>query len=150
MTANRTLDLETEGASAMLGLFNQTTIPALEQSLIFAQRRQELLTGNFANLDVPGYRTRDLDVGDFQNALAESIQAAQQTASPNGLPAVTRDDIFSGPRAATEQVVFHDGSDVSLEHQVKEMAKNAHLHGLAVTTMRSQFSLLQAAISERA
>ena len=63
---------------------------------------------------------------------------------------VTRDDIYSGPRAATEQVVFHDGSDVSLEHQVTELAKNHHLHSLAVTTMRSQFALLRAAITERA
>ena len=58
--------------------------------------------------------------------------------------------MYSGPRAASEQIVFHDGSDVSLEHQVTEIAKNQHLHGLAVTTMRSQFALLRAAITERA
>ncbi|MCG8648706.1 MAG: flagellar biosynthesis protein FlgB, partial [Pirellulales bacterium] len=84
------------------------------------------------------------------NALAESIHASQQTRPANALSPVTRDDIFSGPRAATEQVVFHDGSDVSLEHQVTELSKNQHLHGLAVTTMRAQFALLQAAITERA
>ena len=63
---------------------------------------------------------------------------------------MTREDIFSGPRDATEQVVYHDGSDVSMEHQVTELAKNQHLHGLAITTMRSQFALLRAAITERA
>ncbi len=134
----------------MLGIFNNTTLPALEQTLVFAQRRQELLTGNVANLDVPGYQTRDLSVGDFQNALAESVQASQHSGAAGSMSPLTRDDIYSGPRAATEQVVFHDGSDVSLEHQVTEMAKNKHLHGLAVATMRSQFSLLRAAITERA
>lgn len=134
----------------MLGIFHNTTLPALEQTLIFAQRRQELLAGNLANLDVPGYQSRDLSVGDFQNALAESVQASQQTGAARELSPLTRDDIYSGPRAATEQVVFHDGSDVSLEQQVTEMAKNQHLHGLAVATMRSQFSLLRAAITERA
>jgi flagellar basal-body rod protein FlgB len=49
-----------------------------------------------------------------------------------------------------EQVVLHDGSDVSVEHQVSELAKNQHLHSLAVSTMRSQFALLRAAITERA
>ena len=63
---------------------------------------------------------------------------------------ITRDDQFSGPRAAMEQVVFHDNSDVSLEQQVTEIAKNQHLHDLAVTTLRSQFELLRAAITERA
>ncbi|MFG0267324.1 MAG: flagellar basal body rod protein FlgB [Rhodopirellula sp. JB055] len=64
--------------------------------------------------------------------------------------AVTRDDQFSGPRAAMEQVVYHDNSDVSLEQQVTEISKNQHLHDLAVTTLRSQFELLRAAITERA
>ncbi|MCC9657500.1 flagellar basal body rod protein FlgB [Rhodopirellula halodulae] len=63
---------------------------------------------------------------------------------------VTRDDQFTGPREAMEQVVYHDNSDVSLEQQVTEISKNQHLHDLAVTTLRSQFELLRAAITERA
>ena len=133
----------------MFGIFNTTTIPALEQTLTFAQRRHELLTGNVANFSTPDYRARDLDVGDFQNALAESIHASRQPAGKSGSP-VTRDDIYYGPRQTTEQVVYHDGSDVSLELQIKEMSKNRHLHSLAITTMRSQFALLRAAITERA
>ncbi|MFG0261871.1 MAG: flagellar basal body rod protein FlgB [Novipirellula sp. JB048] len=134
----------------MLGLFNSTTIPALEQSLTFSARRHELLAGNIANLDTPGYRSRDLDEADFQNALAESIDHARRGNANDRVGIVTRDDLYAGPRAASEQVVFHDGSDVSLENQITEMAKNQHLHGLAITTMRSQFSLLRAAITERA
>ena len=133
----------------MLGIFNSTTIPALEQTMVFAQKRHELLAGNVANFDTPDYRARDLDIGDFQNALAESIDAARRPASQAVSP-TTRDDIYAGPRDATEQVVYHDGSDVSMEHQVTELAKNQHLHGLAITTMRSQFALLRAAITERA
>ncbi len=133
----------------MLGIFNSTTIPALEQTMLFAQKRHELLAGNVANYDTPDYRARDLDIGDFQNALAESIDTARQPASQAVSP-TTRDDIYAGPRDATEQVVYHDGSDVSMEHQVTELAKNQHLHGLAITTMRSQFALLRAAITERA
>lgn len=118
--------------------------------MAFSQRRHELLAGNIANLDVPDYRSKDLDVGDFQNALAESIHAAKQQPLHASMSPTTRDDIYAGPREATEQVVYHDGSDVSLERQVLEMSKNQHLHSLAVTTMRSQFALLQAAITERA
>jgi len=132
----------------MLGIFNTTTIPALEQTLSFAQRRQELLAGNVANIDTPDYRARDLDIGDFQNALAESIQNSERR--PTGVEPTTRDDLYAGPRKATEQVVFHDGSDVSIEQQITEIAKNQHMHSLAVTTMRSQFALLRAAITERA
>jgi flagellar basal-body rod protein FlgB len=131
----------------MINLFQSTTIPALEHSLNFSQRRHELLAGNLANMDTPGYQSRDLSVDDFHEALADSISASSD---PQSVSPTTRDEIAYGPRAATEQVVFHDGSDVSMEHQVTEMAKNQHLHSLAITTMRSQFALLRAAITERA
>lgn len=133
----------------MQGIFGQTPLAALEQTLTFAQRRHAVLAGNLANMDTPGYRSRDLDVTEFQNALAESIQRGNQTPTSPSSP-YTRDDRFAGPRAATEQVVFHDESDVSMEHQITELSKNQALHGLAITTMRSQFALLRAAITERA
>ena len=117
--------------------------------MTFATRRHEILAGNVANIDTPDYRSRDLSVGDFQNALAEFIDRSEANPSAAITPA-TRDDIYSGPRNAMEQVIFHDGSDISLEHQVTELSKNQHLHGVAITTMRSQFALLRAAITERA
>jgi flagellar basal-body rod protein FlgB len=140
----------------MMGMFRTSTVPALEQTVAFAQRRHEVLAGNLANLDTPGYRTRDLSVADFQNALADSIEAAQHpspghaTAVPGTGSPATRGDFMEGPRHAMEQVVFHDNSDVGLESQVTEMAKNQHLHNSAIALMRSQFGLLRAAISERA
>ena len=132
----------------MFGIFNKTKIPALEQTLSFSQKRHELLAGNLANVDAPVNRAKDLDVGDLQNALAESIDTHQKVID-SGQP-LTRDEMRSGPRDAMEQVVFHDQSDVSLEQQVSEVAKNEHMHALAITTMRSQFALLRAAITERA
>ena len=84
----------------MFGIFTTTTIPALEQTLSFTQKRHELLAGNLANIDTLGCRPRDLGVGDFQNALAESIDTHEQAINL-GTP-VTRDDIRSGPRVAME------------------------------------------------
>jgi len=183
-----------------------TTLGALEQTLAFSERRHEILAGNIANRGVPDYRSRDLDVDEFRDALAQSIQnptssqskyssdsspdsspgmsfpempgwsgvlpgmlghpilshearAASGVDSANQNPrlqtigpteAVTRDDRWSGPRSAMESIVYHDGSDVSLEQQVNQISKNKHMHNLAITTMRSQFELLRAAITERA
>ncbi len=179
-----------------------TTIGALEQTAVFTERRHEVLAGNMANLSVPDYRSRDLDVEGFQSALARSIADPRSTSAseldhstpelsqwPGVLPgmlghpilsaeaagassvsddirgdgnreiatpqigpkaAVTRDDRWSGPRSAMEQVVFHDGSDVSLEQEVNKISKNKHMHNLAVSTMRHQFDLLRSAITERA
>jgi len=169
----------------MIRMFNSTSLPALEQTAIFTQRRHEVLAGNMANLDTPDYRAKDLQVGQFQEALADSIHAARNPSpgyalptlttdsSPFGMPMATshplrksgggdfatlakvlspgdRDDFAVGPRQAMEPIVLHDGSDVSLEQQVTKIAKNQSMHNLAIATMRSQFGLLRAAITERA
>jgi flagellar basal-body rod protein FlgB len=169
----------------MIRMFHSTSLPALEQTAIFTQRRHELLAGNLANLDTPDYRAKDLQVDRFQEALAESIEAARRPSpgyalptlatdsSPLGMPMATshplrksgggdfatlakvfspgeRDDFAVGPREAMEPIVLHDGSDVSLERQVTQIAKNQGMHNLAIATMRSQFGLLRAAITERA
>ncbi|TWU64782.1 MULTISPECIES: flagellar basal body rod protein FlgB [Crateriforma] len=133
----------------MFGILNSGTLPALQETLNFAQKRHDLLASNIANLSTPGYRARDISVDDFQQALSDSIAGYNDRPSGSVTP-FTRDDVFSGPRAATEQIVYHDDSDVSLEQQVTEIGKNQHLQSMAITTMRSQFALLRAAITERA
>ncbi len=143
----------------MFRLFNSTAIPALQQTVMFTERRHELLASNIANLDTPDFQARDLSVDRFQAELADSIQESKQPSPGHasqsrstdlfGKP-VQRDDIASGPRDTMEPIVFHDGSDVSLERQVTEIAKNQGLHNLAVATMRNQFAMLRAAITERA
>jgi flagellar basal-body rod protein FlgB len=147
----------------MLRMFESTTLPALQQTLVFTERRHEVLASNIANLDTPDFRARDLPVDRFQETLAESIERAKQPSPGHtnvsrsqaafnemlGKP-LERDDIAAGPRDTMEPIVYHDGSDVSLERQVTEIAKNQGMHNMAVATMRNQFALLRAAITERA
>ncbi|WP_164102885.1 flagellar basal body rod protein FlgB [Candidatus Laterigemmans baculatus] len=133
------------------GLFQSTTLPALEQTTAFAARRHELLAGNIANVDTPDYRARDLSVSNFEQSLAAAIDAQRNPGElpPLASPGGAADDPMAGPRAAMETLVYHDGSDVNLERQVTEMSKNQSLHNMAISLMRHQFSVLRAAISER-
>jgi len=144
-------------------LFHSTAIPVLEQVVGFTQARHLVLAGNVANLDTPSYRVRDLSVEDFQSRLREAIEARDR-------PAPARADEFISPgdpdyvdrpaprRGATmaevsenpKSILYHDDSNVGIEHQVTEMVKNQMAHNLALTIMTSQFQLLEAAISERA
>lgn len=129
-----------------LSIFNATTIPALEEVLHFAEKRHAVLASNIANLDTPGYRSRDLDPALFESSLKEAIESNELSGTDGGLaPEVD----FSNVREATSQILFHDGSDVGMEHQVTEMAKNQGRFNMALTIMTNQMRLLQAAISER-
>lgn len=153
----------------MLDPMASSTLPVLEQVVRFTEARHGVLAGNIANLNTPGYKSRDLSPETFRTNLRAAIDASRRTRSPGesvvlgtlaeqegeGLatlggaaPRGRGDGALPGMDEALETLVYHDGRDVSLESQVTEIAKNQSLHNLAVTLMSQQFRLLRSAISE--
>ena len=133
------------------GLFDNSTIPVLQEVINFSQQRHGLLASNIANMDTPGYKTRDLSTTAFQNELKQAIKA--RDTSPTGLPGdvVGRADPnqMHKVRDSLKHITYHDGSDVSMEHQVTELSKNQFMHNMAIAIMSSQFRMIESAISER-
>jgi len=144
-------------------LFQSSTIPVLEQVVKFTETRHGVLAGNIANLDTPGYKTRDLSPALFQERLKEAIETRRQPASPalEYGPWGTSPGTQSSRRAESESRAFrkvedslksvlrHDDVDVSMEQQVNQIVKNQQQHNLAISIMSAQFRLLRAAITER-
>lgn len=132
-------------------LFNSTTIPVLEQVASFSQARHSVLAGNIANMDTPGYKVRDLSVADFQKRLSEAIEARRRGPAPRspGQPDYKPPETLAEVAKNPKSILYHDNSNVGIEHQVTEMAKNQMQHNLALTVMIQQFRLMQTAISER-
>lgn len=67
-------------------IIGSTTIPLLEQMARFGERRQEVLAGNLANIDTPGYRMRDLPVEKFHEALRQAVASGRSQHGDNSLP----------------------------------------------------------------
>jgi flagellar basal-body rod protein FlgB len=143
-------------------MFGNSTIPMLEQVVQFTQARHGVLAGNLANMDTPGYRTADLSTERFQAKLREAIEARDNrgirarneryagiTSSSSSPFAEADFDEFGEVKETMQSILHHDNSNVSLEKQVTELAKNQADHNLAITLLTSQMRLLQTAISER-
>ncbi len=154
-------------------LFQSSTIPVLEKVVQFTQARHGVLAGNIANLDTPGYKTRDLNVVAFREQLHSAVArgGSRRAASPGWVgavaplvgpnyqsPGLSRSDRGGEPidydqfrdvDESMKSILFHDESDVALEKQITEIAKNQSLHNLAVSLMVSQMKLLSVAISEQ-
>ncbi|MEX0586091.1 MAG: flagellar basal body protein [Pirellulales bacterium] len=136
----------------MIGnLFDGTTIPALEQVVAFTQARHNVLAGNVANMDTPGYRVRDLSPTAFQERLKEAITVGRsdESMSTRGEYTEDREAAMEEVRQSMHTLLYHDDSNDSLETQVNELNKNLGQHNLAISILRSQFALLQTAISQR-
>ncbi|QDT00057.1 flagellar basal body rod protein FlgB [Adhaeretor mobilis] len=141
-------------------LFDSSTVPVLEQVVNFTQARHGVLAGNLANLDTPGYRTRDLSQQEFETSLKEAVAAKRHSPSVTGynqygnqygVPATLQQDAdFTKVEDSMKSILYHDESDVSLEQQVAAISKNQAKHNLALSLMTAQFRLLRAAITERA
>ncbi len=139
---NRTVD----------SLFASTPIPLLEQVVTFTQARHQVLAGNVANLDTPGYRTRDLSPALFHQRLKEALRQDRMPLAAASSHGPDRPGTHAISRAGESltSILRHDDSNVGLERQVTELAKNLSQHNLALTILNNQYRLLQAAITERA
>ncbi|MCY2974640.1 MAG: flagellar basal body protein [Planctomycetota bacterium] len=147
----------------MLGsVLEGSAIPALEQTIQFAERRHALLASNIANVSTPGYKTRDLSVKNFQSSLQEAIEATRSgdrglsasdsSESSDGrsgpIAGISKSQAMENVRESMKQILFHDGSDIGLETQVTEISKNQSMHSMAIAVMRNQMTQFSMAIRE--
>jgi len=143
-----------------INMFQSSTVPLLQEVLNFTQSRHNVLAGNVANADTPGYQSRDLSPAVFQQKLKAAIQQRDARNTP-GSGRSSSNNLMAGAaksqsgdemrevRDSIKDILYHDGTDVSLEHQVTELSKNQSTHNMAIALISSQFQLLQSAISER-
>jgi flagellar basal-body rod protein FlgB len=131
-------------------MFASTPIPVLEQLVNFNQSRHAVLASNIANVDTPGYRTRDLSVEQFQSRLKEAMSERDRDLTSFSASKPLGVDPFDKVRDGMNNILYHDKSNVGMEQQIAEITKNHMQHNLALTIMNSQFRLLQTAVSERA
>ena len=108
------------------------TMQRVEQYLDLVAFRQELISSNIANVDTPGYRTKDID---FQGELARALQ---------GDTAPTEPFVREVPGLVTRP----DGNNVSVDRESLLLSEVQLQFGIAEQLLKSQFKNLQMAITE--
>jgi flagellar basal-body rod protein FlgB len=138
-------------------LLDTRTSQAIELAARFAEERHTVLAENIANIDTPGYRTRQLDARLFQKALREALQ---RTDSRNGDPLILRGDGQVSTDAAgrltirpqlepADNLLFHDGTNARLEQLVADVAENQLYYNLSTNLLSQRFDSLSDAIRGR-
>ncbi|UCG16760.1 MAG: hypothetical protein JSV19_01730 [Phycisphaerales bacterium] len=138
-------------------LINRGAMPALVNTAIFTEERHRMIAENVANIGVPGYKTRQLDVKAFQQALGRALDKR------NSDPA-TRFVVESGRQVRTnvrgglvvtpehrpsENILFHDRTNASIERQMAGLAENAMWHEMTNSLLATRFDALRKAIRGR-
>jgi len=90
--------------------------------------RQKVVSSNIANVDTPGYKTKDLD-----------FQAEFQSAASMNNPM---------PVEVPDLPVKNDGNNVSLDREARLLAENNLRFTLASVLVRSNLQTIKSAINE--
>lgn len=116
-----------------MSLVDTAQINALTKFLDLTAQRQSLVTANLANIDTPGYRTKDVD---FRAMLS---QARNGIVEADSRPAVREvEGLMERP----------DGNNVSVERESLLLAQTQLQFRTGVELLRSEFRRLQMAINE--
>ncbi|MCU0699084.1 MAG: flagellar basal body rod protein FlgB [Myxococcaceae bacterium] len=128
-----------------------TTLARLQSSLDVRLARQNVLGGNLANVDTPGYQPRDLDFAEAMKARAAEL-AGQTPALPSAVPSdghLALDVV--GPTAdgparfvkVTEGEGGLDGNGVDLDRTMVELSRNALLYGASTRAAGKKLAILR-------
>src|ERR1051326_4281604 len=107
---------------------------AVELAAQFAEQRQRVLAENIANLETPDYHAKRLDAEPFQQSLDEALKRANGASDGAALELRGNAQFSAGASGEVEvrpaeepaeNVLFHDGTNASLENLMSEAAKNS-------------------------
>jgi len=110
-----------------------STMDMVNKVMDLAARRMELIAANMANIDTPGYRTRDID---FAAEMKRAVNSSTGTTIP------TADHEVQG------LLERPDGNNVSLERENMVMASTQLQFSAASQLIRGEFKQLQSAIQD--
>jgi len=134
----------------MTGLFDKTT-KALGASADLRLLRQNVISGNIANAETPGYKAKKVD---FEEALSRAIDHeglgrihtsdAEHFLLGQGAISRARADVYDNPDAN----VTNDGNTVDLEKELSALGENTILYKAALQMINKKLGALRYAVTE--
>ncbi len=127
-----------------------TTTRVLQKSLDLREQRQQVIAGNIANAETPGYASRTFEFEkSLQNAL-KSPQTATKLLHPkhyplggNSLSQVQGESVRHPDRSG-----FGDGNSVVVEDEMISLSENQILYEAAIKLTKRKLQLLKYAAND--
>ena len=126
------------------------TMSVLQKSLDLRAQNQQVIAGNIANAETPGYSARKLKFEDsLRNAISTPEMTGQKTNAKH-FPIGSR-GISTVQGTITKDVnnsPFGDGNSVSIDDEMFALAENQLLYEAGSQILKKKFSMLKFAVSD--
>jgi flagellar basal-body rod protein FlgB len=128
-----------------------TTLERLQSSLDVRLARQNVLGGNLANVDTPGYQPRELDFTEAMKARTAEL-AGRVAARPSAPPSEGQLSLgLAGPTDGSPDRFVKvaegegglDGNGVDLDRTMVELSRNALLYGASTKAAGKKLAILR-------
>lgn len=131
----------------MNDITDQSIMTALGRQLTVAVARQSVSAGNLANVDTPGYRTREVS---FDEVLESQVGAADELATthPGHLTAPTSTGATRQSHEVDGLPTRRDGNTVELDRELLKMSQASADFSAAQTALTAKFRMVRYAIQE--
>jgi flagellar basal-body rod protein FlgB len=127
--------------STINAMMEDSTVEGLSRFLDVDVARYKLIATNLANIDTPGFRTRDL------NFRAELQRAADESSSAEASGELSYASYSPVSYAVSGLMERPDGNNVSVERESLLMAETQMKFNLAVQLLKDEFHSISAAIN---
>lgn len=119
---------------------------ALGRQMTQAVQRQAVAVGNLANLDTPGYRTKQVT---FSDALDDELGTVGLVATdPRHFGTSSAADSSSNVMESSGLAARRDGNNVQLDRELLGLTKASSDFNAAQTVLAAKFKLVRYAINE--
>jgi flagellar basal-body rod protein FlgB len=115
-----------------VNLFDNDLTQRIERYLDLAAKRQELIVGNMANVDTPGYRTRDFEFESELRRVSENLDGNPE------------------PRVAEVEGLMQrpDGNNVNMDREGLLLAKTQLQFSIGAEMLKHEYQRLMEVIKE--
>ena len=117
----------------------------LGREMTRAVQRSAIASGNLANAETPGYRTKEVQFAEALDGqlggLSPMATHTRHLGAPNATGAGTVVDAEGKPAS-------RDGNNVQLEHELLELSRSGSDFAAAQTVLAAKFRLVRYAINE--
>ena len=120
-----------------LSIMNQ-----LSESMKYRSRRQEVISQNVANVDIPGYKRRDIKTPDFNALVKSNMTSSTSMVQTNPMH-------LSGSSGGSDYKLINTDSEVMLDMEAVEMMKNTAEFDKASATYKKMLRLFTEAIGNK-
>lgn len=126
------------------------TISALQKSLDLRAQKQQVIAGNIANAETPGYSARKLNFEDNLRKAISNPEMAGRKTNAKHFP-IGSNGISNVRGNITKQVnssPLGDGNSVSVDDEMFDLAENQLLYEAGSQILKKKFSMLKFAAGD--